>query len=100
MIADLTILRYYEAQVAIGEAIQGWVYWTWKASIFYRGSGRSLMLLPARLRVRTIGAIRKDWKEAGYLKIRRTECIPIFARTTDVQVIILWTSQGHMFGAS
>ena len=22
--------RYYEAQVAIGEAIQGWVYWTWK----------------------------------------------------------------------
>lgn len=27
-----TFLRqYYEAQVAIGEAIQGWVYWTWKA---------------------------------------------------------------------
>ncbi|KAI0766749.1 glycoside hydrolase superfamily [Irpex lacteus] len=26
-----TFLRkYYEAQVAIGEAIQGWVYWTWK----------------------------------------------------------------------
>ena len=22
--------RYWESQVDIGEAIQGWVYWTWK----------------------------------------------------------------------
>lgn len=27
--------QYYEAQVAIGEAIQGWVYWTWKVREAY-----------------------------------------------------------------
>ncbi|KAF9267774.1 glycoside hydrolase family 5 protein [Marasmius fiardii PR-910] len=25
--------RYFEAQVDIGEAVQGWVYWTWKARL-------------------------------------------------------------------
>ena len=26
-----SVFRYWEAQIQIGEAIQGWGFWTWKA---------------------------------------------------------------------
>ena len=27
--------RYYEAQITLGERINGWVYWTWKVRDLY-----------------------------------------------------------------
>lgn len=28
----LPLRRYWEAQVAVGESVQGWIFWTWKVS--------------------------------------------------------------------
>lgn len=27
------VSRYFESQIAIGEAVQGWTFWTWKVRV-------------------------------------------------------------------
>lgn len=82
------ILRYYEAQVSIGEAIQGWVYWTWKVRIVFPSVLPHDPLVQSRLRMQMIGAIREGWKEAGFRKIQRTGCTLIFAPEADSFALI------------
>jgi glucan 1,3-beta-glucosidase len=48
--------RYWEAQVTAAEAVQGWIYWTWKVRWSLGILPRPSAHLDARLRTRTTGA--------------------------------------------
>ncbi|CAK5269394.1 unnamed protein product [Mycena citricolor] len=113
-----TFLRqYWEVQTMMGEGVQGWVYWAWKVddSLSYSRCTSTEHLLQAEnaddwrsvLNLNVISStdggsvIRKDWKGAGFLKIRRIECIltsvpaEICARRS---AILAWQQDVEQYG--
>ena len=72
--------RYWEVQVELGEAVQGWIYWTWKVRPFLLASvwWDAIFVTFHRRKVRTNGAIRRVLREAGFHKIPRNDCIRVF----------------------
>ena len=77
--------RYFESQLAIGEAVQGWTFWTWKVRFerftgFYVAGDRLTRALYAdRPRTLMNGVTRRAWRAAGSRRILRTGCILTFA---------------------
>jgi hypothetical protein len=79
--------------VDVGESVQGWIFWTWKVCstsdhCWSTLTGRVLISSTRgiRLKTRTSGVIKRASGVAGYLKIRRRDCIPTSAPDSDVML--------------
>ena len=55
----LTGNRYFEVQVEVGEAAQGWVFWTWKVRTSCAVVSSKPKHIHSRLRMLMNGAIRR-----------------------------------------
>jgi glucan 1,3-beta-glucosidase len=71
--------QYWEVQVEIGEAVQGWIYWTWKVCISDFTLFSASLMPFIRPKAPTSGAIRKASKAVGYPRSPQIGNTPICA---------------------